>query len=138
MTNSSNNTCVRSQRSTITQTSPGLPTTYAPLILCVYNNLISPQSELSLVLLQCNSLQFWIDRPSLRISPKWTTEQQNVLFRTVDGVMLPSTRLLYTDGPPFVFGKETCFWKSLCEFFGENHMSVVLVGDNFLHIPISL
>lgn len=48
-----------------------------------------------------------------------------MLFGTVDGVMLPSTRLLYTDGSPFVFGKETCFWKSLCEFFGENDMSVV-------------
>lgn len=48
-----------------------------------------------------------------------------MLFRTVDGVMLPSTRLLHTDGSPFIFGKETCFWKSLCEFFGKNDMSVV-------------
>ena len=124
MTNSSINTMCKSKNYHYIR--PSLdPPTLCHYFLCVYNNLISPQSELSLVLFQCNSLQFWIDRPSLRISPKWTTEQQNVLFRTVDGVMLPSTRLLYTDGSPFVFGKETCFWKSLCEFFGENDMSVV-------------
>ena len=85
---------------------------------------MSPQAKLSLVFLQSNPLQLRINRPRLRISPEWTTEQQNVWFGAVDGIMLPAAGLLYSDGSPFVFAEEACFGESFCEFFGENYMSV--------------
>lgn len=83
-----------------------------------------PQAKLSLVFLQSHSLQLWINRPRLRISSKRTTEQQDVWFRAVDGIMLPAAGLLYADGSPFIFAEEACFGKSFCEFFGEDYMPV--------------
>ena len=85
---------------------------------------MSPQAKLSLIFLQSHPLQLRINRPRLRICPKRTTEQQNVWFGAVDGIMLPAAGLLNADGSPFVFAEEACFGESFCELFGENYVSV--------------
>lgn len=47
-------------------------------------------------------------------------------FGPVNGVVLPSARLLNTDGTPFVFGEEAGFGESFGQFFGEDYVSVVI------------